>query len=182
MQKTANFNLNQWEASDPICRADFNSDNAAIDAALVQTNTDLAAVGAANCLVKLGGPVTTTVANGTITFDLSGVDMTQYGQLYLTAWAASRSDSVYLALNSADNKIYFCTNSSSSSACSAWLMPQDSNVVCLSTSIRVEESGNVTERNTCGAIFSQEWSGIQKLILHGTSNAGAKATLYGLKC
>ena len=34
MTKTENYNLNQWEATDPIRREDFNADNAAIDAAI----------------------------------------------------------------------------------------------------------------------------------------------------
>ena len=34
MTKTENYQLNQWDAADPIRREDFNSDNAAIDAAL----------------------------------------------------------------------------------------------------------------------------------------------------
>ena len=34
MQHTTNYNLNQWEASDRVTRADFNADNAKIDAAL----------------------------------------------------------------------------------------------------------------------------------------------------
>lgn len=34
MQKTTNYQLNQWESTDKISRADFNADNAAIDAAL----------------------------------------------------------------------------------------------------------------------------------------------------
>ena len=34
MTKTKNYNLNQWAASDPIRRGDFNADNAAIDAAI----------------------------------------------------------------------------------------------------------------------------------------------------
>ena len=32
--KTANLHLNQWEASDPVIRQDFNADNAALDAAV----------------------------------------------------------------------------------------------------------------------------------------------------
>lgn len=34
MQKTTNYQLNQWEATDKLSRADFNSDNAKLDAAL----------------------------------------------------------------------------------------------------------------------------------------------------
>ena len=34
MEKTVNYQLNQWDAADPIRREDFNADNAALDAAL----------------------------------------------------------------------------------------------------------------------------------------------------
>ncbi len=34
MNQTTNYNLNQWDAADPVRREDFNSDNAIIDAAL----------------------------------------------------------------------------------------------------------------------------------------------------
>ena len=33
MNHTTNYNLNQWDAEDRVTRADFNTDNAAIDAA-----------------------------------------------------------------------------------------------------------------------------------------------------
>ena len=35
---TANYNLNQWQATDPVLRTDFNEDNAKIDAALKSLN------------------------------------------------------------------------------------------------------------------------------------------------
>ena len=34
MQHTTNYNLNQWEATDRVTRADFNADNAKVDAAI----------------------------------------------------------------------------------------------------------------------------------------------------
>ena len=34
MQKTANYQLNQWEDSDRVRRSDFNADNAKLDSAL----------------------------------------------------------------------------------------------------------------------------------------------------
>ena len=34
MTKTTNYNLNQWDADDPVVRTDFNEDNAKLDAAL----------------------------------------------------------------------------------------------------------------------------------------------------
>ena len=38
MHQTANFQLNQWEATDRILREDFNADNAQLDAALAVRN------------------------------------------------------------------------------------------------------------------------------------------------
>ncbi len=60
MTKTANYNLNQWDATDPIDRKDFNSDNAAIDAALGELSTTVAQAMAAlgtgghNCRIAWG--------------------------------------------------------------------------------------------------------------------------------
>ena len=42
--KTANYGLNQWVKSDQVVMADFNADNAAIDAALGELNTRTAAL------------------------------------------------------------------------------------------------------------------------------------------
>ena len=42
MNHTTNYQLNQWEATDRVTRADFNADNAAIDTAL-KTVADAAA-------------------------------------------------------------------------------------------------------------------------------------------
>ena len=39
---TNNFHLCQWEAGDPVLRADFNADNAKLDAALKSQSTQLA--------------------------------------------------------------------------------------------------------------------------------------------
>lgn len=36
---TANYQLNQWEATDQVLRTDFNADNSKIDAALAALNT-----------------------------------------------------------------------------------------------------------------------------------------------
>ena len=57
MNKTANFQLTQWEKTDRIMMEDFNRDNAAIDAAL-KSNADKAALqtalaGAGNCEIGM---------------------------------------------------------------------------------------------------------------------------------
>ena len=58
MNKTANFQLTQWEKTDRIMMEDFNRDNAAIDTAL-KGNADKAAAlqtalaGAGNCEIGM---------------------------------------------------------------------------------------------------------------------------------
>ena len=58
MNKTANFQLTQWEKTDRIMMEDFNRDNAAIDTAL-KSNADKAAAlqtalaGAGNCEIGM---------------------------------------------------------------------------------------------------------------------------------
>ena len=55
---TTNYNLNQWEATDKVLRAEFNEDNAKIDAALKSHDDELAGLEAAigargNCRVEV---------------------------------------------------------------------------------------------------------------------------------
>ena len=73
MQHTTNYDLNQWEADDRVTRADFNADNAKIDAALAEL---------ASPLVKLYD-VTTDAAASTLAVPLTGIDLTQYRYLFL---------------------------------------------------------------------------------------------------
>ena len=86
MQKTANYQLNQWVKSDRIQMEDFNSDNAKIDAAL-KGNADAvaaetAAREAASSLVKLmTAPLDANTATWQI--DVSGIDLTQYAKLLI---------------------------------------------------------------------------------------------------
>ena len=81
MNKTTNYQLNQWDADDPVIRTDFNEDNAKIDAALSEKanvsavealqagkadKTALAALqtvvtGKGNCVVEYGTYVGTGV-------------------------------------------------------------------------------------------------------------------------
>ena len=58
MNKTANFQLTQWEKTDRIMMEDFNRDNAAIDAALKSNADGVAALqtalaGAGNCEIGM---------------------------------------------------------------------------------------------------------------------------------
>ena len=58
INKTANFQLTQWEKTDRIMMEDFNRDNAAIDAALKSSADGVAALqtalaGAGNCKIEV---------------------------------------------------------------------------------------------------------------------------------
>lgn len=95
MQKTVNYQLNQWVKSDRIQMEDFNSDNAKIDAAL-KSNADAvaaetAAREAASSLVKL---MTATLDANTATWqiDVSGIDLTQYAKLLIYPYLETEND------------------------------------------------------------------------------------------
>ncbi len=62
MTHTQNYNLTQWDAADRILRADFNADNAALDAALAAHDAQLAKLG--NCGIEVY-PYTGTGTYGT---------------------------------------------------------------------------------------------------------------------
>lgn len=64
--KTPNLQLNQWAATDPVVRTDFNADNAKIDAAV-----------GANPWVKLK-EITTAAAAAQVDVDMSDVNISGY--------------------------------------------------------------------------------------------------------
>ena len=88
MNKTANFQLTQWEKTDRIMMEDFNRDNAAIDAAL-KSNADkaAAALAAATALEgKLGLQLiqTVQVPSGSDFAEASiSVDWDQWAEIHL---------------------------------------------------------------------------------------------------
>lgn len=96
--KTANLGLNQWVLTDPFNMADFNADNAAIDAAV-----------GANPMVKLMDVTLATAVNA-VELDLSGIDLTKFAQLQLYC---RNSDVAYFYLrlnNSSENYSYMNSN------------------------------------------------------------------------
>ena len=73
MQKTVNYQLNQWVKSDRIQMEDFNSDNAKIDAALKASEDKAAAALAAvascgNCFATHGNYMGNNQLSKTLTF------------------------------------------------------------------------------------------------------------------
>ena len=92
--KTANIGLNQWVLTDPFNMADFNSDNAKIDAAL-----------ASNPMVKLMD-VTLSAVVSTLQLDLSSFDLAKFGELKLYVDVANTSYKA-LRVNSVSASSYY---------------------------------------------------------------------------
>lgn len=71
MKQTKNYGLNQWDETDRILREDFNTDNAKIDAVLLQ-----------NPIVKLREIVTTSNASQ-VDIDISDFDWNTFRRLLI---------------------------------------------------------------------------------------------------
>ena len=92
MIQTANYQLSQWESTDRILMADFNTDNQKIDAALKANAEAIAAEAearnaaiAAEESARLAQPTYTLLKTTTVTasgndrtISLSGIDWDQY--------------------------------------------------------------------------------------------------------
>lgn len=192
MEKTTNYQLPKWEKSDFIKMDDFNDAFGKLDAAL-KTNADAAAgaasaesmaavrqeiveTRAANCLVKLAGPVVTTTENGTLNFDLSQVDMTKIAALFFTFCAGSSSGNMEISVNGTSLGTA-CSNSWSTTAGILWLVPMSGDVSFVSTLV-LNNSNGTAGYGGCGAV---KWDAVNRVTLAGTSSAGATATLFAVK-
>lgn len=192
MNKTANFDLPQWEKSDFIQMDDFNAAFGTLDGALkTQADAlagkaggeDLAAVRqeivetrAANCLVKLAGPIVTAADNAEMNFDLSQVDMTKVAALFFTFCAGSSSGNMEISVNGTSLGTV-CSNSWSTTAGILWLVPMSGDVSFVSTLV-LNNSNGTAGYGGCGAV---KWDAVNKVTLAGTSSAGATATLFAVK-
>ena len=191
MKRTTNYSLPTWEKSDFIQMSDFNDLTHKLDTALkghddtLNTKADTSAVTAvqqeisetraANCLVKLAGPIVTTTENGTLNFDLSQVDMTKIAALFFTFCAGQTNGTMTLAVNNTSLGT-LCTHNWSTSAGFVWLVPFG-NGVTFSTLLTSSGSGSGgTATNT-----DLKWAQIKKLTISGTSYAGATATLFAVR-
>lgn len=192
MNKTANFDLPQWEKSDFIQMEDFNAAFGTLDGALkTQSDAiagkaggeDLTAVRqeivetrAANCLVKLAGPLVTTTENAEMNFDLSQVDMSKVAALFFTFCAGSSSGNMEISVNGTSLGTV-CSNSWSTTAGILWLVPMSGDVSFVSTLV-LNNSNGTAGYGGCGAV---KWDAVNKVTLAGTSSAGATATLFAVK-
>ena len=67
LNQTANYQLNQWESTDRILMADFNSDNSKIDAALKAQSDAIAAKAAQSTVTALSQTVSTKASQSDMT-------------------------------------------------------------------------------------------------------------------
>ena len=193
MNKTANFDLPQWEKSDFIQMDDFNAAFGTLDGALkTQADAlagkaggeDLAAVRqeivetrAANCLVKLAGPIVTAADNAAMNFDLSQVDMSKVAALFVAFSIGAGSGDAVLAANGT-TVATVCSNSFSTSAGLAWVMPMGDKVACFVTNAINKSGMPMNQSGTCETVT---WVSINRITLSGASYAGATATLFAVK-
>lgn len=191
MNKTANFDLPQWEKSDFIQMDDFNAAFGTLDGALKAQADALAGkagsdeVGAvrqeivetraANCLVKLAGPIVTAADNAEMNFDLSQVDMSKVAALFFTFCAGQTNGAMTLAVNGTSLGTV-CSHSWSTSAGFVWLVPFG-NGVAFSTLLTSSGSGS----GGAATNIDLKWAQIKKLTISGTSYAGATATLFAVR-
>lgn len=107
MNTTANYQLNQWEASDRVSREDFNADNQKIDAAL-------AAVPHAASGVYYGTGTYGESSPNTLTFDFAPraafimkVHNDRYGVLAMPRLSEGTQSHAYTTAMSPYNPIYY---------------------------------------------------------------------------
>ena len=193
MEKTANYQLPQWVKEDAIKMEDFNAAFGTLDGAL-KTQSDaiagkaggedltavrqeVAAAREANCLVKLAGPVVTTTENGTLNFDLSQVDMTKIAALFVAFSIGAGSGDAVLAANGT-TVATVCSNSFSTSAGLAWVMPMGDKVACFVTNAINKSGMPMNQSGTCETVT---WASINRITIRGASTAGATATLFAVR-
>ena len=193
MEKTANYQLPQWVKEDAIKMEDFNAAFGTLDGAL-KTQSDaiagkagredltavrqeIAAARAANCLVKLAGPIVTAADNAEMNFDLSQVDMTKVAALFFTFSAAAGLGDMTLSANGSAVATV-CSNNSSTSAGIAWLVPMNGKVACFVTNAINKGGMPMNQSGTCETVT---WASINRITIRGASTAGATATLFAVR-
>ena len=138
---------------------------------------EVAAAREANCLLKLAGPLVTTVANAAMEFDLSQVDMTKVAALFVVFSAGSVGGTMGVSVNNTFVGT-ICTNNRSTSAGVAWLFPFGDHVASYAFSAC---DGDGLTSGGSGTIDSVNWTEITSVKVSGGSSAGATATLFAVK-
>jgi hypothetical protein len=187
MTKTKNYALNQWDAGDPIRRADFNRDNAVLDAALREIG-----------YVKLLDVSTDSDAKQ-VDLDVSGIEFTRYWEVGLYLDCGVTSGEVLLRTNQVAAGYRELTLNSSSStefdymlriyapgkygAALQFSRPQAGLCVAIQLEQFYIASGSGRHQLSCGG-SPVTWEALTSLNFYRTSGvipAGTRFVLRGLK-
>lgn len=182
MNKTANFQLTQWEKTDRIMMEDFNRDNAAIDAAL-KSNADaitaeaaareaaVTALASKSRFTKLGEWSLSADAT-TFEIPLTGIDWANWDKVHLDCGVKNGS-TVTLYLNSTSNSIMQIT-----STWSGTIRPR----YTLEPGYNADRMVSIRYADNCKVYTDLTYSGVTKLIFKGSEMvAGSIAILWGEK-
>lgn len=178
--KTGYLNLNQWAASDGVCREDFNADNLAVDAA----------VGAIP-LRKLK-KITTSAAAASVEIDLSDIAMGDFAEIWMDirlGMSCDAGDSVFMRLNNISAESY---NDAYVSSTQLWCNPNASAMklyiglhkFALGEKICCFKPAYPSYGDISAAVLPPEsWTGITFFSsTNGDSiPAGGTVTIYGVK-
>ena len=124
MDKTSNYNLNQWSKEDRVLMEDFNADNAKLDAAidqvdgrvdgLAESKADKTAVTALQGrmaaaeakagarLIQRGTPL--GAESGVYTVSFAGVDWSQWKTIYLLLTIKANTSNISIGRNSVQHQ------------------------------------------------------------------------------
>jgi hypothetical protein len=173
MTKTENFQLNQWDAGDPIRRGDFNRDNAILDAALEGLGAKLEELANQSRFTKLR-EVDVTATTNRAEISLSGVDWSRWDKVHLDLLATNGSQ---MGLYFNDTGTQRFPISASASGGTNLYLPRISFF-----------PGYLVNRAVCAMQGATEvkpgypYSSLTKLILYNSTStmaAGAKMILWG---
>lgn len=203
MTKTEHYQLNQWDAADPIRREDFNADNATIDAALAAVKREAAnelaqAREEIAVLIRLGHYVST---NGSVNavFDLSKVDLSQYAELKLWIGGITATEGELLLRFNGDSGSKYISSGSVQSQYTLLTLSVNTYPASFAVQIvdepreRVHFLSTVQNYQTIngGAGYSTSYgmytgcglNGIRSIQVYGSQslNAGIELVLYGIK-
>lgn len=175
--KTDNLSLNQWAASDGVCREDFNADNAIIDTAI-----------SAVPIVKLK-EVTTSAAASSVELDLSDIDMTEYSEIWIDVRLGVSyysNASTFFRLNNISSTSYcitlanasqlFCSSGNSNSPLYSGLNRFRLGDLLSWISPHFFQMGYIS-----AVLTPANWTSITFYLTSGAIPAGGTIKLYGVK-
>ena len=178
MQQTEHYKLNLIEMDDPISPLPLNENTQVLDQLV-------AGIAGEQHLFRLG-KVELTEANGPISLDLSGADLTKYDALFMLLYRKNDSGTCFMNINGTGSVAVLYSEGDRRNLYSLgllWFVPIGDRVVIKSESFRSPESsgGSMTPATTGGSILIP-WADIHTIALTGNNHpVGSGAFLLGIK-